>query len=132
MVRVGPAWGIITDEQGACIQRDSYPEWEEWIRPGDKVWIIGSVADTLGYLYKDMEIAGPSTMSTPSYSDAVLEYWRLNPDKYPDVVVAESYMGNLAYELQTNEWLQSWLEEEYQPEQIVDGIYWKYYFRKKR
>ncbi len=132
VVRVGPAWGIITDEQGACIQRDSYPEWEEWIRPGDKVWIIGSVADTLGYLYKDMEIAGPSTMSTPSYSDAVLEYWRLNPDKYPDVVVAESYMGNLAYELQTNEWLQSWLEEEYQPEQIVDGIYWKYYFRKKR
>ncbi|MCR2049872.1 hypothetical protein NSB25_21690 [Acetatifactor muris] len=132
VVRVGPAWGIITDELGACIQRDSYPEWKEWIRPGDRVWIIGSVVDTLGYLYEDVETAGPSTMSTPSYSDAVLEYWRLNPDKYPDVVVAESYMGNLAYELQINEWLQSWLEEEYQPEQIVDGIYWKYYFRKKR
>ena len=132
VVRVGPAMGIITDEKGACIQRDSYPEWKVWIRPGDKVWIIGGVVDTLGYLYEDVEVAGPSTMSTPSYSEAVQEYWQLNPDKYPDVVVAESYMGNLAYELQMNPWLMSWLEEEYQPEEIVDGIYWKYYFRKKR
>lgn len=132
VVRVGPAQGIITDEKGACIHRDSYPEWKEWIRPGDKVWIIGGVVDTLGYLYEDVEVAGPSTMSTPSYNSAILEYWQLNPDKYPDVIVAESYMGNLAYELQINAWLQSWLEEEYQPEQVIDGIYWKYYFRKKR
>lgn len=77
-------------------------------------------------------MAGPSTMSTPSYSSAVLEYWRMNPDKYPDVIVAESYLGTLVYELQTNTWLLSWLEEEYQPEQVVDGTYYKYYFRKAR
>ena len=47
-------------------------------------------------------------------------------------IVAESYLGTLAYELQTNTWLLSWLEEEYRPEQVVDGTYYKYYFRKAR
>lgn len=133
MVRVGPAWGIISNEEGVCIERDSYPQWKEWIRPGDKVWIIGDPANTLGYLYEDVEVAGPSTISTPSYSSSLPEYWRLNPDKYPpDVIVAESYLGQPAYELQNNAWLQSWLEEEYRPELIVDGTYWKFYFKKAR
>lgn len=132
IVRDGPALGIISDEQGVCIQRDSYPEWKELIQQGDKVWIVGGTVDTLGYLYQDVEVAGPSTMSTPFYCEAILEYWRLNPDKYPDVIVVESYMGEISYDLLANDWLIPWIEEEYRPEQIEDGIYWKYYFRKNR
>ncbi|MCM1112339.1 MAG: GtrA family protein [Muribaculum sp.] len=132
VVRTGPALGIISDEAGVCIQRDSYPEWKEFIRPGDKVWIVGGVVDTLGYLYEDVEVAAPSTMSTPFYSEAVTEYWRLNPDKYPDVIVAESYMGNLSFELLSNPWFLPWLEEEYRPAYVEDGKYWKYYFRSPR
>lgn len=133
MVRTGPAFGIITNDEGVYIERDSYPEWEKWIRPGDKVWIIGSVVNTLGYLYEDVEVAGPSTMSTPSYNSAILEYWRLNPDKYPDVIVAECpYMENMIYELLMNDWLQTWLEEEYQAEVVETGTYWKYFIRKAR
>lgn len=132
IVRSGPALGIISNEEGVCVQRDSYPEWKEWIQPGDKVWIIGGVVDTLGYLYEEVEVGGPSTMSTPAYSSAVLNYWRLNPDKYPDVIIAESYMGNLTYEILSNQWLMSWLEEEYRAEYVVDGKYWKYYFKKAR
>ena len=132
LVRSGPAQGIISDEAGVCIQRDSYPEWREIIRPGDKVWIVGGVVDTLGYLYEDVEVAGPSTMSTPSYNEAVLEYWRLNPEKVPDVIVAESYMGNLTDDLLRNQWLISFIEEEYQPQYVVDGTYWKFYFKEAR
>ncbi|MCM1101821.1 MAG: GtrA family protein [Clostridium sp.] len=132
VVRDGPALGIISDEAGVCVQRDSYPEWKEYIREGDKVWIVGSIADTLGYLYEDVEVAAPSTTSTPSYSEAVLEYWRLNPDKYPDVIVAEGYMGELSYELLTNPWFLPWIEEEYRPEYTVEGKYWTYFFREKR
>lgn len=131
IVRAGPASGIISNEEGVCIQRDSYPEWKAYIRPGDKVWIIGGVVDTLGYLYEDVEVAGPSTMSTPSYNEAVLEYWRLNPGKYPDVIIAEAYMGEISYELSGNQWLLSFLEEDFQPEYVVYGTYWNYYFRKK-
>lgn len=132
IVRSGPAWGIISDEAGVCVQRDSYPEWQEWIRPGDKVWIVGGVIDSLAYLYGDVEVAGPSTISTPSYSEAILDYWRVNPDKYPDVVVAEGYRGDLAYELLSNQWFLSWLEEEYQPKCVMEGEYWIYYFRGER
>lgn len=132
VVRYGPARGILTNGEAVHIERDSYLEWKEWIEPGDKVWIIGGVVNTLGYLYEDVEVAGPSTMSTPSYNPAILEYWRLNPDKYPDVIVAEcTYMENLTYELLMNDWLITWLEEEYQPETVEEGSYWKYFFRKR-
>lgn len=132
IVRVGPALGLISNEDGVCVQRDSYPEWKELIRQGDKVWIVGSVIDNMQYLYGKARVAGPSTMSTPYYSSDILEYWRLNPDKYPDVVVAEGYMGNLAQELKGNQWLMDWLEEEYQPACTVEGTYWIYYFREER
>ena len=132
VVRSGPALGLITNEEGACIQRDSYPEWEKLIHQGDKVWIVGGVLGTMGYLYEDVEVAGPSTMSTPYYSEAILEYWRLNPGKIPDVVVAESYQGELVWDLQRNQWLMDWLREVYCPEQVVEGKYWMYYFKKAR
>lgn len=132
VVRDGPALGLITDAEGVRIQNESYPEWKKLIREGDKVWIVGSVVDTLGYLYQDVEVAAPSTMSTPYYSSAVSDYWRLNPDKYPDVVVVEGYFGEIPFELQINQWLMSWIEEEYQPEQVIEGKYWNYYFRKAR
>lgn len=132
VVRYGPAFGIITNDESVHIERDSYLEWKEWIKPGDKVWIIGGVVNTLGYLYEDVEVAGPSTMSTPSYNSTILEYWRLNPDKYPDVIVAECiYMEDLTYELLMNDWLLTWLEEEYQPELVREGSYWKYFYRKR-
>lgn len=132
IVRSGPALGIISNEEGVCIQRDSYPEWQELIEEGDKVWIVGGVVDTLGYLYQNVEVAGPSVMSTPYYSEDILDYWHLNPDKYPDVIVAESYLGNISYDILAGGWLYYWIEQEYQPEEVVDGIYWKYYFRKAR
>lgn len=133
MVRAGPAFGIITNDEGVHIEHDTYSAWKRWIRPGDRVWIIGGVVNTLGYLYEDVEVAGPSTMSTPFYNSAVYEYWRLNPDKYPDVIVAEcSYRENMIYELLLNDWLQSWLKEEYQAELVVDGTFWKYFFKKAR
>lgn len=132
LARSGPALGLVSNEDGISMQRDSYQEWKELIRPGDKVWIIGGVVDTLGYLYEEVEVAGPSTMSTPYYSDVVISYWDINPDKYPDVIVAECYLGELSYDLLANQWLMDWMEEEYRPEQVVEGVYWNYYFRKGR
>ena len=129
LVRSGPALGLISQEGGVCLQRDSYPEWKEIVPPGSKVWIVGGVMDVLGYLYEDVEVAGPSTMTTPAYNDSVLEYWRLNPDKYPDVIIDESYLEQPSYELLEKQWFWNWLETEFQPEYVIDGKYWKYYFK---
>ena len=37
MVRTGPAFGIITNDEGVYIERDSYPEWEKWISAAGSV-----------------------------------------------------------------------------------------------
>lgn len=130
--RSGPSLGLISNEAGVSLQKESYSEWKQWIRPGDKVWIVGGVVDTLGYLYEDVEAAGPSTISTPTYNEGVLDYWDINPHKFPNVVIAESYMGSLSYDILANKWLLSWLENEFRPQKIIDGKYWRYYFRETR
>ena len=132
LIRSGPAIGIITDEDGAARQRDSMKEWELYIKEGDTIWILGEPVDTLGYLYKDVEVGAPSVMSTPTYNSEILYYWELNPDKYPDVVILASGFGELTWELLRNEWLMGWLEDEYQAEMIIDGNYWRYYFKEAR
>ena len=132
LIRSGPAIGIITDEDGAARQRDSMKEWELYIREGDTIWIVGEPVDTMGYLYKDVEVGAPSVMSTPTYNSELLYYWELNPDKYPDVVILASGFGNLTLELLGNEWLMGWLENEYQAETVMDGNYWRYYFKDAR
>jgi len=132
LIRTGPAIGIITDEIGAARQRDSYAEFQRYIKPGDTIWILGEPVDTMGYLYQDVEVGAPSVMSTPTYNEELLYYWELNPEKYPDVVIVSAGFGNLAYEMLACEWLMNWLEEEYQAETIIDGNWWRYYFKEAR
>ncbi len=132
LVRSGPAMGLVTDEEGAARQRDSMAEWKWYIRPGDKIWIIGDPVDTLGYLYEDTEVAAPSVMSTPTYNKALEYYFELNPEKMPDVVILSSGFGELIPELRGNEWLETWIREVYQPQQVIDGNFWRYYFREER
>ena len=131
-IRSGPAIGIITDEDGAARQRDSMKEWELYIEEGDTIWLLGEPVDTLGYLYKDVEVGSPSVMSTPTYNSELLYYWEQNPEKYPDVVILASGFGELSWDLLRNEWLMNWLEDEYQAEMVIDGNYWRYYFKEAR
>lgn len=132
LIRSGPALGIYTNEEGAAKQRDSLQEWAEYIQAGDTIWILGDPVDTLGYLYEDVEVGAPTVMSTPTYNSELLYYWEINPEKYPDVVILASGFGDLTLELAGNEWLMNWLEEEYQAEMIIDGNYWRYYFKTAR
>lgn len=130
LIRSGPAMGIITDEAGAAKQRDSMKEWKQYIHEGDTIWILGEPVDTLGYLYEDVSVGAPTVMSTPTYNSKLLRYWEINPGKYPDVVILASGFGELQWDLSINTWLISWLEKEYCAETIIDGNYWRYYFKK--
>jgi hypothetical protein len=131
-IRSGPAIGIYTNQEGAAMQRDSMAEWKTYINKGDKIWLLGDPVDTLAYLYEDVEVAAPSVMSTPSYNESMTYYWELNPDKYPDVIILSSGFGDLSWDLLKNDWLMNWIEEEYQPATVVDGNYWRYYYKEER
>jgi len=131
LIRSGPAAGIIAEEDGAARQRDSFREWDEYIREGDTIWILGHPVDTLGYLYQGVEVGAPTVMSTPTYTEALLYYYELNPEKYPDVIVMEAAFGELSWELLRNDWLMHWIDNEYQAEEVIDGTYWRYYIKRR-
>jgi len=129
ITNVGPDKWIMSGYMGPYIQNISYPEWQKYINEGQSVYIMGEFLNSIGYLYSNIEYAAPSTVPTPSYNEAILDYWALNPEKYPDVVVASCWYGELDKVLSENEWLMNWIENEFCPSQIIDGQYWRYYIK---
>jgi len=129
IVKSGPAIGIVSEYMGPYIQNESIKEWKEYIKDGSTIYLVGGELDSLGYLYADTEIAAPSLVPTPGYNEGILEYWSMNPDKYPDVVVASCWYGTLNSTINKNEWFMNWLEEDFKPQYYIDGKYWRYYFR---
>ena len=129
VVKEGPAAGIITEYMGAYMQNESMKEWEQYIKDGYSIFLIGGSLDTSGYMYSDTTIAAPSVVPTPGYNESILKYWEINPDKYPDVIIASCWYGTINSELGEDSWIMRWIEEEYKPRYYVDGKYWRYYFR---
>lgn len=123
----GPLKGIKSRE-GTYVADISYAEWQELVKPQDRVLILSyPVFTATAYLYQDVEISGDSVISTPTYSDRQLRYWEENPDKYPNVVAVKCYNGELMAG-EDNPLLQ-WLENDFQPERIVDGTFWRFYLK---
>ncbi len=130
IVKSGPALGLISEYMGAYMQNESMKEWEQYVEPGSCIYLVGSEVDTLGYLYHtDTNIGAPSVMSTPGYNECIAEYWRQNPEKYPDMIIASCWYGELNLQQEKDKWLKNWLETEYKPKYSVDGKYWRYYYK---
>lgn len=128
VVRSGPAMGMISTYMGPHIINISMDEWKEYVKEGDKVLLVGKDSlSTIGYLYEDVSICASSTISTPTFDEKILEYWNKNPEKYPNVVIIDSWFGDLSrYE---NSWIMHWLESEFEIDEIKEGQYWRYYRR---
>jgi hypothetical protein len=127
LVKHGPATGIVTSYMGAYMQNESYAEWQDLVPEGSKIYLVGDAVDVLGYLYKESEVAGPSTVPTPGYNDSIAAYWQQNPDKYPDIIVCSCWYGETA--LAPDDWMLRYLETTYPATTVVDGKYWRYYIR---
>lgn len=129
LVHAGPAKGIITNDEGARKQQISVEEFKTYVPEGSQIWIVDGLVDDLGYLYGDYGVATPSSIPDPKYLPALENYWKMYPDKYPDVIVVGAYEGQINYDVASNAWLMNWLENEYRPSRSVDGVFWKYYYR---
>jgi len=128
-VHSGPAKWIITDDEGAKRQQVSYEEFKRFVPEGSQIWITDGLVDDLGYLYADYGVATPSSIPDPKYLEGLNEYWRLHPEKYPDVVICGAYDGELSYDLRANEWFMNWLENDYKPSHYEEGVFYRYYYR---
>lgn len=62
--------------------------------PEDSLLYVG--VHSLYYLLTDSRIAVPSTISTPTFDDRLLEYWSHFPERYPTLVVIDLSYYNTA------------------------------------
>jgi len=122
----GPLKGIRNGD-GAYVADITWREWQDMIKPGDRVVVLSyPTLPAAIYLDQDVEICIDSVISTPTYSERLLTYWRENPEKYPNVVVVKCYGGSPMigeYNVITK-----WIDEEFHAVRVEDGTYWRYYF----
>ncbi len=129
-VQEGPAKGIISDYLGAYGADTQVREWRQYVETGDKVLIVGTdTVSNLAYMYGDVEICIPSAISTPTYDESLLEYWRKYPEKRPNVIVIQN--NGEALKVLPDSWMEAWLTEELTDYEYAQGQYWRYYRRKE-
>jgi hypothetical protein len=76
------------------------------------------------YMLGDNTISSPSTISTPFYDENLLTFWKEHPDKYPDVVIVESWFGDITlWGDPAYAYMKDWLETEYHPSSIEQFDY---------
>lgn len=129
IVKSGPATGIISDYMGPYIINTDMEEWPQHVRPGDRLLLVSEsgVVSTLPYLYEDVEISAASTICTPTYDEKLLQYWKQNPDRLPNVVVVDCWFGHL--NVDEDSWIMQWVYEEFGADSYEDGTYMRYYRR---
>lgn len=126
IVQYGPSKGVVTDYFGGHVINETYLEWPEYVKPGDRILLVGvELLSTIAYLNEDTEISAASTICTPTYDEKLLEYWEENPEKYPNVVVVSCWDGEL--KISEDTWIMQWIANEFQPDEVNDGAYWRYY-----
>ena len=110
----GPGKGIYVLSEYANIYNDNYEVIRNQVSKEDTVLYIG--AETLYYLYTKAEIAGASVQGTASFNQMFLDYFEVNPDKMPNVVIIDLHFfedESYSYSL-SNEILLGWVEEEFE------------------
>lgn len=88
LMRSGPAAGIVCDTETAAKYRDTLELVTQSIPDGASIFYAGVSNDI--YLMKDMNICTPSTISTPTFDNKILDYFTMNPQKQPDYVVCDN------------------------------------------
>lgn len=129
IIQGGPAVGIVTDYMGAYVINTSLPEYNQYVREGENLLLVGEpVIGTIGYLFEDTQVSVPSTICTPTFNEMMLEYWKENPEKFPDVIAVECWYGD--FHVAEDSWIMEWIENEYHAEQVMDGKYLRFYRKK--
>lgn len=128
IIQYGPLKGILTDYFSGYVINETAKEWSEYVQEQDSILIVTSgYLSSTAYMFTDTEIATPSTICTPTYDEQLLRYWELYPEKYPDVVIVSCWDGEL--KVSEESYIMHWLENEFQADQIQDGVFWRYYRR---
>lgn len=124
--RDGVRKGILANYMTAYRYNKNQEIWEEAVPAGSKLMYVGM--SQFYYMLGDCVVACPNTISTPTYDESLLEYWEMNPERYPNVIALESWFGDISY-VSEDSFLMKWLEEEFQATEIIEYPYITVYKR---
>lgn len=115
--------GILTNYMTAYTYNTNQETWQEMIPEGSVLFYVGN--SYFSAMAGDCVIAAPNTISTPSYDESLLAYWKINPDRYPDVVAVEGMYGQLS--VPADSFVMEWLETEFKAAEIIEYPYMTVY-----
>ncbi|RHU94449.1 hypothetical protein DXC11_03635 [Firmicutes bacterium OM08-11AC] len=118
--REGLRAGILTDYMSAFRYNNNMEIWNKAVPSGSTVLYVG--ASQFYCMLGEHTQASPDTICSMMYDERLLDYWEINPDRYPDVVVFESCYGDIAAEGE-NSFIWNWLQNDFQPVNRADYPY---------
>ena len=118
--------GILTSYMASYRYNMNDEIWEEAVPDGSTLLYVGP--SQFFSMLGECTIACPNTISTPIYDENLLAYWKLNPDRYPDVVAVESWFGEIRY-VDQDSFIMKWIEEEFCATEIIEYPYITVYKR---
>lgn len=124
--REGVRGGILTSYMNAYRYNNNYELFPEIVEPGSMVIYLGP--SQFFYMLGDCRIASPTTISTPEYDESLRLYYKLHPERFPDVVIMESTYGDTSF-FAEDDFIYTWIEEDFRPTEIIDYPYVRVYQR---
>ena len=112
--------GILTSYMTAYRYNKNAEIWAEAVPEGSTVLYVGP--SQFFYMLGDCVIATPNTISTPVYDESLLAYWEQHPDRYPDVVVFESWYGDIRV-VEEDSFIMQWVKNEFQASEVEEYPY---------
>lgn len=128
IMKQGPAAGTISDYMCAYIYNCDCEDWQNMVRDGDRVLIMVDQIRNLGtirYLFKDVEISHFSVVDPTPYDERLLEYWKMFPEKKPNVIVVDCWYGQLLADPEG--WIMQYVEKEFGYTSVEEGRYIRIY-----
>lgn len=121
--RSGPGIGILANYMTGHRYNTIAEEWPDLVQDGEALLYVGP--SSYYYMFGDVVVSAPNTISTPVYDEMMLDYWEIHPERYPDVVFVESCYGETMYD--EEDFIMRWLDEEYNASSVQDLEYIRVY-----
>ena len=130
IIKYGPAIGTFSDYMGAHIYNSDYKMWKKWIGTNRNVLVVSNSVmsvSTTQYMFSQSNICHFSIVDPTTYDEKLLKYWKLYPEKKPDVIVVDCWFGEL--QLAKDSWIMNYIEKDFGYTQAIDGEYIRIYKR---
>lgn len=112
--------GIFTSYMTAYRYNQNAEIWAEAVPEGSRVLYVGP--SQFYCMLGDCIQSCPDTISSLVYDERLTEYWKRNPDRYPDVVVVESWFGEIRT-VEEDSFIMQWIRNDFKPSKVVEYPY---------